>query len=57
MFKEGLLGSDTVNTIRQWVKHVSDGSSNLKDMPRSDCLHTAAMAENGEKVDKLFHED
>jgi hypothetical protein len=26
-------------------------------MPRSDCLHTAAMAENGEKVDKLFHED
>jgi hypothetical protein len=37
-----------VGTVKECVRHVSDGGCGLKDMPKSGCPHTTAMVENEE---------
>jgi hypothetical protein len=46
-----------VSTVWWCVRHVSDGGSGLKAMPRSGCSHTAAAVENEVRVDQMIPKD
>lgn len=45
------------STAGQWVRHVTDDGSELKDMPKSGYCCTTEMVANEENVDQMIFED